>query len=122
MRELDPNIRALMTQEVVWEQFVSMDVYGDQAYAVGKTKLAWVEGHGLMGGGVVQRETRDERIEDAMIDIYFDANDPDVLEFGVKDRFTVTGLSDETSYSLTPDVINTYNGPEGIPWVRVVSL
>lgn len=122
MRELDPNIKALMTETVIWEQFASMDVYGDQSYSPGIPKLAWVEAHGMFGGGVVLRETKDERTQDAMVDIYFDAADPDVLAFDVKDRFTVTNLDDRASYSLTPDSINTWHGPDGNPWVRVVSL
>jgi len=121
MQELDPNLLALMNQTVLWERCTGLDAYTDYQYAVSKKKKAWVEERGASGGvDVVQRP--DETVYHTILDLFFDATDPDVQAFSMKDRFTIAAIEDDQVRADQPQRIQTFYGPDGEPWVKMVTM
>lgn len=117
---LDANILALMNDTVSWEAYTTQDGHGDPTYAAPKTLSCWIEEKGLSGGVRAHRAAHADTF-DPLYDVYFDANDPDVLTFDLRDRFTITTQTGG-SHAEQPERIDTFRGPNGALWVTVVTL
>lgn len=118
---LDPNIKALMRETVLWERALTIDQYADQAYAAAVSIACFIEPSGFAGGGNTSLRRSDGTVVDPQFDVHFDASDPNVLLFSVDDFFTVTGESEETLRTQAARITNFY-GPNGDAWTKVVTL
>lgn len=118
---LDPNIKALMREAVLWERALAMDKYTDQTYAPAVELECFIEPSGFAGGGNTSLRRPDGTVVDPQFDVHFDASDPNVELFSTDDFFTVTGESEETLRTQAARITNFY-GPLGDAWTRVVTL
>lgn len=120
---LDLNLKALMNLTVVWEKYTGRNGHGDPSYAAPKTLTCWMEERGV-GGGIEAYRRSDEDVYDARIDVYLDATDTDVASMGMTDRFTIpSGLeSTDTGMTSMPSRMTVFCGPNGDPWVKLVTL
>jgi hypothetical protein len=123
MAVLDSNIAALMNQTVTWEKWNGTStLYADPNYAAPKSLTCFIEEKGYSGGAKMYRRP-DDSVADAFVDLYFDANDADVMSFSLKDRFTLpSALESSETLRTQPETINTFVGPQGERWIVVVTL
>ncbi len=119
---LDADIAVLMTNTVSWEAYTGQNVAGENTYAAAKTKSCWIEEARPLTGGVVLTEHAGETTADPSIDVFLDANDPDVVAMRMEDRFTVAAGVEAGSIPLVqnPKFMTIFYGQYGEPWVKSV--
>lgn len=84
---LDPNLKALLAVEVEWEHKTGLDANGQDIWAAAVQLLCYP----AYGSKAVQR--RDGTVYESTQILYFDANDPNVQQFKLGDRFTSVGVA-----------------------------
>lgn len=110
-----------MNQTVLWERFTSDNAYGDAVYAAPVSLRCLIDEVGVHGG-VQNRQHSDVTTYDPEVNLYFDGNDTNVQLFSMKDRFTITGQEGVEVLRSRPDAMGSSIGPQGEPWLFVVSL
>lgn len=84
---LDPNLAALLAVPVQWSKKTGLDANGQDVWADPVT----LQCYPAYGSKTVQK--RDGTVYESTQILYFDANDPNVEEFELGDRFTSVGVA-----------------------------
>jgi hypothetical protein len=120
-----PEIRQMMTLEIMWEQFLGFDGHGEPLYAPAIPLQCYRESHGISGGGLDTLRTSDVMTLDPDWDFYFSGDDPNARKMRYGDRLTTQGVgAGSTGQKVQIDVINTIIGPpfdNKHPWVIMVT-
>lgn len=121
---LPPEIKALMTVPIVWEQFDGFDGHAEPSYEPPYTLYCFQEAHGSGSGGLDVVRHADGTTVVPTWDFYFDGDNYDAEQFTVYDRFTPEGAGNDDE-SLQAIRINTFVGPNfdnKNPWLIVVTV
>lgn len=119
---VDSAIVELMNETVTWEKAVTRDRYAQNSFAAPVTIKCFIEPSGFIGGGIKSSRRPDETVVDAVFEMYFDASDPNVQQFTLDDYFTVTNEAGVTVVRTQPELVANFFGPNGDPWLKVVTL
>lgn len=124
---LPPEIRSLMTQEVVWEAFQGFDGHAEPSYAPARSLTCWQEAHGVSGGagGMEVFRRADGTTVEPRWDLYFNGDDRDARTIQLYDRFTPGGVTTDDAQRLQCVMVNTLYGPNfdnQNPWLILVTL
>lgn len=87
MPTLDPNIAALLTEDVVWQAKTGTDINGQDVWAAGVT----LKCYSAYGSAMVEK--KDGTIYTSKQALIFDANDANVQTFQPGDKFTSVGIA-----------------------------
>lgn len=118
---VDSAVLELMNESVAWERVTGRDLYADSGYAAPVTIRCFTEERFGAGSGMAAVRRPDETTVDARLDVYFDASDVNVALFSLEDRFTLADESAEVVKSKPAQIANFF-GPNGDPWLKVVSF
>ena len=121
---LDPAISSLMTNTVLWEQRLTSNVHGEPTYAAGVSKACWIEEASRSQGAVEAEWATGVTTYNPAVDIFLDANDPDVAAMTMLDRFTIAaGVESGGAIIIQqPKDMTVFYGEFGEPWVKNVRL
>ena len=120
-----PEIKAMMTVSVLWEQFIGFDGHAEPSYAPGIELKCFREAHSLIQTGNEALRTATNTTATPDYDLYFACDNSYAQEFSLYDRFTVGGVGVDDAVTQQPFAINTVVGPpfdNRYPWMIVVAV